>query len=105
MPNVTLSKYECTRGVMPRICMRCGAPADEIKTKTFGWFHPLIYLTLIAGFLPFLIIALVLTKRMTVDAPFCREHRGHWASRNLLVTGTLMVVLVLGLGSIVYMTS
>ena len=105
MPNVTLSKYECTRGVLPRVCMRCGAPADETTTKTFAWFHPLIYLTLIAGLLPFLIIALVLTKRMTVEAPFCHEHRGHWFRRALLVTGTLMVVLVLGIGSIVYMTS
>jgi len=105
MPSVTLSKYECTRGVLPRICMWCGEPADEIKTKSFGWFHPLIYLTLFIGFLPFVIIALVLTKRMTVDAPFCHEHRGHWARRNLLVSGTLMMVLALGIGSIVYMSS
>jgi hypothetical protein len=104
MANVTLSKYECTRGVLPRVCMRCGAPADETKTKTFSWFHPLIYLALLAGFLPFLIIALVLTKRMTVDAPFCHEHRGHWIRRTLLVTGTLLVVLALGIGAIVYMS-
>jgi hypothetical protein len=105
MANVTLSKYECSRGVLPRVCMRCGAPSDEVKSKNFSWFHPLIYLTLLLGLLPFLIIALVLTKRMTVDAPFCHEHRGHWTRRTLLVTGTLLAVLALGIGAIAYMAN
>src|SRR5262245_20006921 len=105
MPNVTLSKYECRRGVLPRVGMRCGAAADETKAKSFSWYHPLAYLGLLAGLLPFLIIALVLTKRMTVEAPLCHEHRGHWFKRSLLVIGTLLVVLALGIGALVYMTS
>src|SRR5262249_33622897 len=98
MANVKMSKYECRRGLLPQTCMVCGSPADLRKSRTFSWHTPLAYLGLLAGLLPFIIIALVLTKRMSVGVPLCRAHKGHWAKRTLFVLGTLLGLVALGIG-------
>jgi len=102
MATVKLSKFECSRGLLPNVCAVCGAPADTRKHKTFAWYTPLAYLGLLGGLLPFVIIALVLTKRMSVGVPFCHQHQGHWGKRNALVLLCLLAVLLVGVGAMVY---
>src|SRR5262249_13477137 len=82
--------------------MRCGAPADSRKSRTFSWFPPIAYIGLLAGLLPFVIIALVLTKRMAVSVPLCHEHRGHWSSRTTITVVSLLALLLMGVGFLVY---
>lgn len=57
-------------------CVRCGRPADgrPIRRK-LQWHHPAIYLALLVNVLVYLVIALVLTKRMTLEFGICAEDR------------------------------
>jgi hypothetical protein len=43
---------------------------------------PILILT---GLLPYIVIAMILTKRQTVQVPLCEQHRGHWRSRTLFL--------------------
>jgi hypothetical protein len=76
---------------LPDVCLRCGAPATLHKSKTFSWHPPWVYVLLIAGLLPFAIVAIVLTKRRRVEAPLCEQHKHHWLIRQLLILPTFLL--------------
>jgi hypothetical protein len=80
-------------GPLPNVCMVCGREATLVKRKSFSWNPSWVWVTLLLGLLPFLIIALILTKRATVEAPLCAEHKYHWAKRTALVLLGLLVVI------------
>jgi len=84
---------------LPAVCLRCGAPASVLKRKTFSWFPGWIYVLLVTGLLPFAIVAIVLTRRRTVEAPLCEEHKNHWLIRQGGVWGSFLLLLLLGFGS------
>jgi hypothetical protein len=73
---------------LPDVCMKCGAPATVRKAKTFSWHPGWVYVLLLLGLLPFVIVALVMTKRRTVRAPLCDAHRNHWLWRTLVILGS-----------------
>ena len=75
MATVRLGRFEVERGMLPQVCMACGAPAAVRKSKKFAWHPQWIYVLLLAGLLPLIIVAAILTKRMTVAAPFCDDHK------------------------------
>jgi hypothetical protein len=83
---------------VPDLCMQCGAPAEVHREKTFSWYPPWVFVLLLAGLLPFIIVALVLTKKKRVPVPLCRAHRNHWAWRNavILLSFLGLVGLVIG---------
>src|SRR5262249_52687578 len=43
-------------------------------------------------------VALVMTKKMTVEVPICDRHRGYWWKRILLMVLPLFLLLAVGLG-------
>jgi hypothetical protein len=49
---------------------------------------------ILAGLLIYVIVAIVLTKRMSVRLPFCERHRSYWRNRTILLFGGLAVLLV-----------
>jgi hypothetical protein len=55
--------------------------------------------------LPFVIIALVLTKRKIVRVPLCHHHQGHWSKRTLLILGTLLAAMAAGIGAFAWLTN
>jgi hypothetical protein len=63
--------------------MACGQPATTHIRKSFAWQPPWIIITIFFGLLIYVILALILTKRMTVDVPVCDRHRGYWFKRGL----------------------
>lgn len=81
----------------PSVCMKCGAPSVVHKSKTFSWYPPWLAVLLLAGALPFIIVALIMTKRRALDVPLCASHKHHWLMRQLLVVGSLFAMLGLGL--------
>jgi hypothetical protein len=99
MARVRLSRREAMDGDLPPVCMRCGAPSDLVKSKTFSWNPSWVWVLILCGLLPFLIVALVLTKRMRVRAPLCQAHAGHWAWRSWFIMGGLVVVVILGIAA------
>ncbi|CAD0303894.1 hypothetical protein CFBP498_05000 [Xanthomonas hortorum pv. vitians] len=78
----------CTPGAdLPPRCVKCNAPVDDLPRRyIFHWHHPVIYLALLMGILPYLILAIVLRKRSAhvlslrparaAPRTLCRHHEG-----------------------------
>ena len=94
MARVRLGRYEAEEGRLPPVCMRCGADADGYRRKQFSWHPEWVYALIFVGLVPFIVVALVLTKRMRVRAPLCRAHTGHWLWRTWFTLGSFFVVVV-----------
>jgi hypothetical protein len=77
---------------LPSVCMYCGAPATRRKSKTFSWHPPWIYILLLVGLLPFMLVALIMTQRLRLSAPLCEQHRYHWGWRQAFVLLSLLGV-------------
>jgi hypothetical protein len=105
MARIKLSSYECSRNLLPGVCMFCGEAAAERKAKTFSWHPGWVWVLVLASPLIAFIVAVVLTKRMAVRVPVCAEHAGYWVRRNLILLGSFAVVGILCLGGIMYMSS
>jgi hypothetical protein len=85
--------------LLPQYCVKCGGPTNEPPLKrNFSW-HPQWYAVLIFfGLLPFLIMALVGSKRMVVQIPLCAKHLERYK-------GLRLASILLLLGGIPEMTS
>src|SRR5262249_14664962 len=97
MSKVRLGRYEIEHGLLPPLCMRCGAPATTTKRKTFSWSPSWIYVLILFGLLPFVIVALILTRRMRIEAPLCAAHQKHWSGRALFLVLGLVGFCAMGL--------
>lgn len=94
MPSVTLSDYECRRGLLPDVCAFCGAPAAGRRERTFSWHPSWVWVLILINLI---VVALVLTKRMTVRVPVCEAHDGFWRRRaTILLTSFLLIALFVG---------
>lgn len=103
MPNIKLSRYECSRDLLPPLCMFCGEPATVRKHKTFGWHPGWVWLLLLANLIVLVVVAMILTKRMSLKVPLCDRHAGWWARRTLTILFTFLGVAVLCIGGGIYL--
>jgi hypothetical protein len=98
MAKVRLSRREAERGLLPPVCALTGVPTEDVKRKQFWWMPSWVYVTLIAGLLPYVIIALITRKSMTVELPLIRGKHAHWLVRQLFallgILGTLVLFFV-----------
>jgi len=99
---VRLTRREARDGRLPRVCLVCGARASGCKSKVMSWHPPWVYILLLAGVLPFPIVALVMQKRMRVEAPLCRRHQNHWLVRTLTIVLSLVGGIVIGCGLLMF---
>jgi hypothetical protein len=78
--------------------MACGEQADTCVSKNFSWYPQWLNLLILFGIVPWLIVTLILTKRKTVDVPFCERHHSYFMMRilwqALILTGTLAAWIV-----------
>src|SRR5690348_7389389 len=93
MAQLRLGRHEVEEEWLPQLCMRCGEPAAFTKRKTFSWYPAWVYLLILVHLLVFLIVALVLTKRMTVPVPLCDKHRHQFLWPVLLGVAALLLLL------------
>ena len=96
MATVRLGRFEVEQRRLPSVCMQCGTEATVHKRKTFSWHPGWVIILILFGLLPWIIVALILTKRITIEAPLCDRHKGHWSWRNWFIWGGLVFVLCLG---------
>ena len=58
---------------LPYTCVRCGGPADgQPLGKMYYWHAPLIYLTIFAGLLVYVIVALIVREKGAVQFSLCK---------------------------------
>jgi hypothetical protein len=93
MASIQLSRYEAEEGDLPDVCMRCGAPAVERKRLRFV-SHPVwVYALLPFGYLPYVIVAAILTEHVRCYTLFCARHKKHWLVRTLIIWGSFVALL------------
>lgn len=105
MATVKLSDYECERGFLPYVCMFCGRQAVTRVKQKFQWHHPWIFLLILVSVLVYIIVALVLTKKMVVRVPACDQHEGYWRRKGWRIGLSFVVIAGLAVAGIVYLTS
>lgn len=96
MASVRLAAYDGEVDDLPEVCMRCGAPSSLRKNKKFSWAPPWVGVLLLAGLIPYLIVASIVTKKCRVAVPLCEQHKNHWLMRQLLVFLSLAALIVFG---------
>lgn len=77
---------------LPDYCIKCGVEANGSHLrKKLRWHHPALVLLILAGFLIYLIVALIVRKSATVDLSLCADHmRKH---RTALIATWLMFLI------------
>jgi hypothetical protein len=85
MARIRVYRSEADGESFPRMCMRCGRPAECDVPQTFAWMPGWVHIFILVGLLPWLIVALIMRKTMHVVAPMCRQHAGHWRVRRLYI--------------------
>ncbi|HVK11589.1 MAG TPA: hypothetical protein VM597_22650 [Gemmataceae bacterium] len=105
MARVRLSSYECSRNLLPDVCMFGGEPASERKPKSFSWHPGWVWVLVLLSPLIAFIVAIILTKRMAVRVPVCAEHAGYWFRRNLILVGSFALVSALGVAGVAYVSN
>jgi hypothetical protein len=80
--------------------MSCGEPASATKTKQMSWCPPWVGVLILAGLLPYVIVASIMTQRARIQAPLCDQHQGHWFNRNALMWGSFFLLGLVGAGLI-----
>jgi hypothetical protein len=101
MATVRLGRYEMKNRLLPPVCLKCGAEAVVERRKKFSWHPPWVAALLLLGLLPYVVVAIVLTKRMAVTVPFCEEHKGHWSRRTWFIWGGFSLFFILGVGAFI----
>jgi hypothetical protein len=93
MATVRLTRYECERNLLPRVCTRCGAPAAG--SVRFGLFTPVgnvLLGTFLAVCPPLFLIGIhVLAKRHNFQVPMCERDEADWRWRDRVATWTYVV--------------
>ena len=108
MSLVTLLANEVGKGVLPPICLVCGASAPKSKRIGFTWapvwtnlMLPLGLITCL-GILPWLIFRLLRHRAMIVHTPLCDRHQLYWLKRSMVlpvgIFGTLAALIFVMFG-------
>jgi hypothetical protein len=96
MPSIRLRYSEVSRkNTLPNVCMRCGGEAARDVSKNFSWYPFWVPFLILGGLIPFIVVAILLTKRMKVPVPLCQAHASHWSRRNWIIYGGLACVVLL----------
>ena len=82
---------------LPQRCVKCNAFTNGRLTRKFSWHHPALYLLLLMAWLIYLIVALIVRKRATVELGVCEDHL---AKRRAYIWITLALAM-LGVGGLV----
>ena len=78
--EVTLFNSECRRGVLPEVCVKCGAGTRRVRRTLFIWTPRWVYALWLLGPLGML-MTIGATKRRTVFLPVCSGHRSFFSFR------------------------
>lgn len=58
---------------LPDVCVKTGQPSDRRVKKKMQWHHPAIVLLVLVGLLVYLIVALIVMKKATIEIPVSND--------------------------------
>ena len=84
MPTVLLTRYECDRNLVPKLCTRCGAPTGDAVRLTVLTPVPHVLVAALLTLCPpaFIVAAKVLQRRRAMKLPMCPADRADWQWRD-----------------------
>lgn len=94
---------------LPQWCIKCNEPTHGLVLKRkLSWHHPALYLILLVATLIYLIVAMVMRKRATVEIGLCEKHlakrrQGLWITYILFFLGVGGFVLAIAAGDVTYL--
>jgi hypothetical protein len=87
---------------IPPVCALTGVPTEAVKKKSFAWTPGWTIFLLLGGLLPYIVVALLLRKRMTVRLPLREGKHGHWMVRQaFLIIGVFFSINLFLVGGMV----
>jgi len=96
--SIRITRYEARNNLLPPICIVCGEPTTDIKRHTFKWTPPWVGILILGVLLPYLIVAMILRKSITMELPIATRKKWHWLWRQLFalfgVLGCIALVVV-----------
>jgi hypothetical protein len=95
MARVRLRDWETRSSRLPNVCIVCGEKSDKFSKRIFTWYPRWSAFLLLFLYIPGAITMLILTKRMTVQVPFCSSHRRYFQTRGLLMWLPLLGFIIL----------
>jgi len=85
MARILIYRDETDGDYFPHRCVCCGVETERQVKNTFTWMPAWVNILILAGLMPWLIVALVMRKSMRISLPICDRHRGHWRARRMYV--------------------
>lgn len=62
--------------LLPDYCIKCNAATSGLRIRRrLSWHHPVLYILVFGAALFYVILAMALSKRATVEFPICPEHK------------------------------
>lgn len=96
MARVCIDFDEIEDDALPRVCMLCGDPANTVVSRKFSWCPNWVPVLILAGLLPYVIVASILTRYRRMDVPLCERHANHWRWRFWFTLLSFLAFLLLG---------
>src|SRR5262249_24514087 len=91
MPQLRLGRYEAREGLLPPVCMVCGAPASVQRRTLFARAPAWCYVAFLFGVLPYFALTAFFGRRALARTPLCELHKNHWLGRALCFAGLFLV--------------
>ena len=82
------------RDPLPPICIITGEDTEETVVQKFSFTPGWVYVLLIINWLICLIVALVVTKKMTIAVPVVDEHKNYWKRRGWITAWFVISAIV-----------
>jgi hypothetical protein len=85
---------------LPDRCVKCNEPTHGRLKRKLTWHHPAIYILLLVAWLIYVIVAMVVRKKATVELGLCDEHlqqrrRNIFISSGLFLLGMVFFVIAM----------
>jgi hypothetical protein len=87
---------------LPDICLKSNLPATGRLKRKLQWHHPAISITILAGLLVYVILALILTKRATIQIALTEEWFAIRRRRILFAWGIVLVSILMLIAGIAF---
>lgn len=87
---------------LPDICLKSNQPATRRLKRKLQWHHPAISVTILAGLLVYVILAMILTKRATIHMALTEEWFAIRWRRILYAWGVVLASVVLFIAGVTF---